>query len=469
MVNRTAPTLPGRTLLLGAGLLMLAPALTRCEDPIAAGNGNIIALNNTAPVARVRGGGAASIGSPLSIDGTTSYDPDGDEIIFHWTVDRRPEASQLSDTPFSANGDRNAGTTSVVPDVAGVFVFALVVEDPDGSQSEAAFVVYEASSSVDLPVADAGPNRAGLEGEEICLDGAASYDPNAHPLTYQWALVSTPEASSLTTDDLAGDQVEVCITADAPGSFAFSLVVHNGIVGSEPDFAFIASGSTNQGPTAIAEVVSDFSCDFVVLSGESSTDPESDPLAYQWDVLLVPQGSDVPIGAAAFDDANSVSPRFYADVPGEYTVQLVVNDGEDYSTPVFVEIDATPTLTNSPPVVVTSSDVYFVADGPSCSMDAYGNCSACPNCPSVVVPLDALDSTDPDEDPLSFTWEILQGPNNTTLISEEGAMTELALPGPPGSCTPATNTHQAQVRVTARDCSGATATGVVTIVYDCTP
>ncbi len=31
------------------------------------------------------------------------------------------------------------------------------------------------------------------------------------------------------------------------------------------------------------------------------------------------------------------------------------------------------------------------------------------------------------------------------------------------------NSHQAQVRVTATDCSGATDTGVVTIVYDCGP
>jgi hypothetical protein len=468
MAHRSAPALSGRKLLVGAALLFLAPMLTRCTEPIQLNTG-VVALNNTAPVARITGGGDASIGSPLSLDGMTSYDPDGDEIIFHWTVDRKPEGSELSDTPFSRNGDRNAGTTSVVPDVEGVFVFALVVEDPDAAQSDAAFVVFEASSSVDLPIADAGPNRAGLEAEEICLDGAASYDPNAHPLTYLWELVSVPDASMLTTDDLTADAVEVCLSPDAPGSFALSLVVNNGIISSEPDFAFIAAGSTNQGPTAIADIVADSSCDFIELSGENSTDPESDALAYQWDVLLVPMDSQLPIGSAGFDDANSPTPRFYADVEGEYTVQLVVNDGEDYSTPVFVEINATPTLSNEPPVVVTSSDVYYQADGPTCTMDSYGNCSACPNCPSVVVPLDALSSFDPDEDPLSFTWEILTSPSNTTLIAEEGDMTELALPGPPGSCTPTINSHQAQVRVTAMDCSGATATGVVTIVYDCGP
>ena len=467
MAHDKSLSIPGRTLLLGAGLLLLAPVLTRCDAPLP--TSNIIALNNTPPVARIGGGGAASIGSPLSLDGTSSYDPDGDEIAYHWTVDRRPEGSQLSDTPFSSNGDRNAGTTTVVPDVEGIFVFALVVEDPDGARSSAAFVVYEASSSVDLPIADAGPNRAGLEGEEICLDGAASYDLNAHPLTYQWELVSAPDVSSLTTAELVTDQVELCLTADAPGSFALSLVVDNGIVSSEPDFAFIASGSTNQGPTAVAEILEGYSCDFVVLSGESSTDPEDDALAYQWDILLVPQDSGVPIGTVAFDDANAATPRFYADVPGEYTVQLVVNDGEDYSTPVFLEVNTTPTLTNLPPVVVTSSDVYFQGDAPTCTVDAYGMCSSCPNCASVVVPLDAVESNDPDDDPLTFTWEIVTAPNNTTLISEVGAITELALPGPPGSCTPAINTNQAQVRVTATDCSGATATGVVTIVYDCGP
>lgn len=460
-------SLPLRSLLMGAGLLMLAPLLTRCDEP---GVGpSIIALNNTTPVARITGGGAASIGSPLTLDGTASYDPDGDEIIFHWTVDTRPGGSELGETPFSANGDRNAGVTTVVPDVEGLFIFALKVEDPSGSVSDTDFVVYEARSSVDLPLADAGPNRAGLEGDEICLDGVNSYDPNGHELTFEWSLVSSPVASAITTDDLAASGTQACMTPDAPGSYAVALVVDNGIIASEPDFAFVAAGSTNQGPVAVATVLDDHSCDFVSVSAADSTDPEGDELHFQWDLLLVPQGSTVPIGSVAFDDANAEQPSFYADVEGAYTLQLVVNDGEDYSTPVFLEINATTTLDNAPPAVVVSSDVYYSAPGPSCQVDAYGQCSSCPNCPSVLVPMSAGDSTDPDGDPLTYSWEIVSGPNNTTLVVEEGADIELALPGPPGSCTPVTSTNQAQVRVTATDCSGATSTGLITVVYDCTP
>jgi hypothetical protein len=155
------------------------------------------AINNTSPVARVGDVGAASVGSPVTLDGTTSYDPDGDEIIYLWSVDARPESSAMGETPFSANEDRNAGTTTVVPDVAGVFTFALNVQDPSGALSDTVYVIVSATPGLDLPLADAGPNQTGLEGSEVCLDGVESYDPNGHPITFAWTLVSVPDNSGI--------------------------------------------------------------------------------------------------------------------------------------------------------------------------------------------------------------------------------------------------------------------------------
>jgi hypothetical protein len=455
-------------LLAAVGLAALVPMITQCTEPLSP-NLNLItnALNNTAPVARAGEGGEAAIGAPLALDGTASYDPDGDEILFIWSVDSAPEASEIGANPFSANEDRNAGIVTVHLDVEGIYIFALIVEDTVGAQSDTDYVVYEANSALEPPVADAGPNITGLEGSEACLDGSNSHDPGGGELSFTWELVSLPEGSALTTADLTGAGETTCFEPDAPGTYAIALVVTNGLTESEPDFAFVAAGSTNQGPTAVANATSAASCDFIVLSAAASTDPEDDPLFFNWDLLVVPPGSTTPLGQTAFDDPQAEAPRFYADVEGAYTVQLVVNDGEDYSTPVFLETHVELTLENEPPDVRTSPDAYFSSPSPTCTLNPYGECTSCPNCGSVIVPLDALETTDPDGDNIHITWEVVLGPPNTTLASEEGLTNQVTVPGPPGSCTSSVNTAQVQIEVTATDCVGDSSTGLITIVYDC--
>ena len=461
---------PAARLLLGASILLALPLLARCAAPTLTNVGGDLNLNNTAPVARAGDDGEAPLGVNLSLDGTGSYDPDGDEIVFHWSVDQAPEDSALATTenPFAVNDDRNAGITAVVPDVEGVFIFALYVEDPSGSVSDKDYVIFEVASTLQLPIADAGPNQASLEGSEICVDGSSSWDPSGREIAYSWTVVATPDTSSVTTGDLTdAAAVSPCFTPDAPGTFTLALVVDNGLATSEPDFVFIAAGSTNQGPTAVGGVLSAFSCDFVELTGVDSVDPEGDALNYSWDVLLVPQDSEVPLGAAAFDDATSATPRFYADVEGEYTLQLVVNDGEAYSTPVFLELDLTQTEVNEPPIVVVSQDAYFGQASPTCSTDAYGNCTNCPNCDPRTLAVTAAGTTDPDDDPLTISWSIASGPSGASVDEETGWENTVSVPGPPGSCNATINTYTIVVRATATDCAGATGYRDITILYEC--
>ena len=77
-----------------------------------------------------------------------------------------------------------------------------------------------------------------------------------------------------------------------------------------------------------------FEGDTVQLDGSGSFDPQGSPLTYQWQ-LLVPGSS-----AATLSDPMAVNPTFVADLPGDYLVQLIVNDGTEDSNPDEVTITA---------------------------------------------------------------------------------------------------------------------------------
>ena len=79
----------------------------------------------------------------------------------------------------------------------------------------------------------------------------------------------------------------------------------------------------NAGPDHIALVSSS-----VTLDGTSSTDANGDTLAFQWSLSSAPQGS-----STILYDSDTVNPTFLLDLPGTYTVQLVVDDGITTSEP----------------------------------------------------------------------------------------------------------------------------------------
>jgi RHS repeat-associated protein len=73
----------------------------------------------------------------------------------------------------------------------------------------------------------------------------------------------------------------------------------------------------------------------VTLDGSLSSDQDNDPLAYAWTITAKPEGSKAVIAAPA-----TISTSFTPDVPGTYSVQLVVSDGKSFSDPAAVTVNA---------------------------------------------------------------------------------------------------------------------------------
>ncbi|GAB5536272.1 MAG: hypothetical protein Rubg2KO_25210 [Rubricoccaceae bacterium] len=72
----------------------------------------------------------------------------------------------------------------------------------------------------------------------------------------------------------------------------------------------------------------------VTLDATNSSDPDDDPLTYAW-TLETPTGSE-----ATLSDPTLASPAFTADVAGDYTATLVVNDGTIDSVPDTATVTA---------------------------------------------------------------------------------------------------------------------------------
>jgi hypothetical protein len=410
--------------------------------------------NNTTPVARAEAAPDVALGEPLQLDGSRSYDPDEDELRYEWEVDELPYASELPANPFTVNGSRNAGITEVLLDVPGIYVFSLRVVDPDDATSHHVYITVLAVPDTSVPVADAGPDAAGIESQEVCVDGSNSQDPRGRELTYSWTVAVSPsqsEAGAL----LDGDQALACLAPDVPGEYLLSLVVDAGARSSAPDFVTVLVHSTNQTPTALPGFVEGGSCATVHLDGTASTDPDGDDLQYRWDLLLTPFGSRTPLGEDAFSDSTSPTPVFYADVEGEYLAQLVVDDGENHSTPVALPLALTPKETNTAPTVGHSEDVYVRALPAACWL----------SCAPTSVPLDAFGTSDPDGDPVDITWEVLSG--DATLDTYEGDVVDLEIAPPSPGCVSPAPRNLVEIRVTATDCSGASTSSTIVVAYDC--
>ena len=85
-------------------------------------------------------------------------------------------------------------------------------------------------------------------------------------------------------------------------------------------------------------------------------DADGDPLSFAWVLTSLPAGS-----SAVLSDSLTASPTFFADVPGSYIVQLVVNDGTDPSPAATTSANIA--AANEPPGPTVASHVEAPTGG----------------------------------------------------------------------------------------------------------
>ena len=314
------------------------------------------------------------LGSTVHLDGSQSTSGAGGILSFEWSILSKPAGST------AGLSDPGAVNPWFVADKPGEYVAQLKVTE--GTKSSAASVIITTSNT--SPVANAGPPQSVALGSTVQLDGSASTDVDGDSLSYQWELVSKPAGSAAALANPA--EVMPSFTADLAGDYVAQLTVNDGH--NHTATASVTITTINAAPTARAGNPQTVTVGSLVhLDGSASSDPDADPLAFAWIFTSKPAGS-----AATLQGATTAAPSFTADVFGTYVLQLTVADGKGHTATANVSIDTS----NSPPTANAGNPQTALVGS--------------------TVQLDGSNSSDPDHQPLTYTWSLVSRPSGSSAV-----------------------------------------------------
>jgi len=321
--------------------LGLSSLVTWITLAAACGGGGGGGGHEAAPVANAGSDQSVATKAVVTLDGSTSSDPNGDTITYAWSLIRRPNGSQ------AALSDPAAPRPTFVADAEGTYQATLVVND--GRMASATDeVIVTASANGAAPNADAGFDQQVPVGAVVDLDASGSRDPEGDALTYTWNLVAKPAASQAAIANPAA--VVAQFTADAAGEYRAQLVVTNPSSESGTAMVVVTAGTSNTPPRANAGADQTVAAGAVVhLDGSTSFDADGDAITYAWSFVSKPPGSNAQMLAP-----TSPLTDFATDVAGTYVAQLVVDDGKAESKPDSMVVRAT--TFDTPPVADAGND-----------------------------------------------------------------------------------------------------------------
>jgi phosphatidylserine/phosphatidylglycerophosphate/cardiolipin synthase-like enzyme len=347
---------------------------------------------NSAPTADAGNDQIVSEGDNVTLNGTSSSDPDGDTLTYSWNQTAGPVvvlSNSSTATPSFTAPEVNASGATIT--------FELTVSDGNGGTiSDTVYISVENINQP--PVADAGVNQTVNEGDTVLLDGTNSSDPDGDPLTYSW---SQTAGTPITLDNATS--ATPSFTAPDVGSsgdvLAMELTVTDSEGNTDSDSVSVSINDSAPPPNSlpISDAGSDqtvYEGDAVTLNGTGSSDPDGDALTYSWVQI---SGSPVTLS-----DPDTDTPTFTApDVGSEgeiLTFELTVTDSVTAAAKDTVQV--TILNVNKSPIANAGGDQAVNE--------------------SDLVTLDGSASSDPDSgDTLTYSWSQTSGAS--VILSDANA------------------------------------------------
>ena len=326
----------------------------------------------------------------VSLDGTGSYDPDNDTLSYSWT--------QTSGPAVELNGAGTARPSFTAPNVGPegtTLTFALAVTDvPRDPLSGAALTSAPQSASVIVqyvnqpPTVQASSPLTKDEGTAVALQATAQ-DPDGNPLTFTWVQTSGP-AVTLSQPNTATPSFTAPLVPFGGGTVGFKVTVDDGFGGTASAPVVVNITNVNNPPVADAGLnLATNEGSAVALNGLYSSDLDGEALTYTWTQTAGP--------AVTLTGAQTATPSFTAPL---------INAGGDPLASVTLTFRLTvkdiPGDSSSDTVDVKVANVDHTP-----LADAGGSKNAGE---ATTVTLSALASSDPDGDPLTYSWTQISGP-----------------------------------------------------------
>lgn len=364
----------------------------------------LVSTINSAPVAEAGPDQTVARGSLVTLDGSSSSDPDFDALAFDWSVVNAPAGST------AALQDTMTARPRLQLDKAGSYRMRLVVSDGILASSPDFVTVSTVNSA---PVADAGPNQDGTLGVPVTLDGSASSDADGDPLSLLWSWNSRPGGSTAALD--LTNPLRPVFTPDTYGDYVAQLIVNDGWTDSAP--ATVTVGvprPQNRAPRAVDDVAATGPGIPVVIDvlGNDS-DPDGDTITLQ--SFTQPAGG--PATGTVTQEPGGLRFTPQPGFSGEASFGYTISDGK-------IEASATVTVTvsggtNRAPQVDAGPDAAAVVPYPRgvASLQLAGS---------------ATDDGQPAGAPLTLTWTRESGPGPAIIATPTAATTAIEV-GAPGS------------------------------------